>query len=189
MAHYKIPPDPRDRGKKSEEKKRPLTEKEPVPWVWLGGGVLITLIGFSLSILLLRSFLLREPLAVNPIEPTVIILTAPPSPTWTPLSAVAAPTVQPTFTPVPTPDIAVAPETITVGYYAQVVNTDNVGVTVRGGPSTSNAPLTVANEGIVLLVLDGPVEANEFLWWQIRLPDGTEGWVAGDFIEPVAAPE
>ena len=89
----------------------------------------------------------------------------------------------------PTPDIAVAPETITVGYYAQVVNTDGFGVTVRGGPSTSNAPLTVANEGIVLLVLDGPVEANEFLWWEIRLPDGTEGWVAGDFIEPVAAPE
>lgn len=188
MAQYKIPPDPRNRGKKSDEK-RPLSPKEPIPWLWLAGGILITLIGFSLSVLLLRSFLLREPLAVNPVEPTVIILTAPPSPTWTPLSAVAVPTVQPTFTPVPTPDIAIAPETITVGYYAQVVNTEDVGVTVRGGPSTSNAPLTVANEGTVLLVLDGPVEANDFLWWQVRLPDGTEGWVAGDFIEPVAAPE
>jgi hypothetical protein len=195
MAQYKIPPDPRERDKKSDEKrplslsKRPLTEKQPIPWLWLAGGILMTLIGFGLSVLLLRSFLLREPLAVTPPEPTVIILTAPPSPTWTPLPAVTAPTAQPTFTPVPTPDIAVAPETITVGYYAQVVNTEGVGVTVRGGPSTSNAPLTIANERVVLLVLEGPVEANDFLWWEIRLPDGTEGWVAGDFIEPVAAPE
>lgn len=188
MAQYKVPPDPRDRGKKGDEK-RPLTEKEPIPWLWLGGGVLMTLAGLGLSILLLRSFLLREPLAVGPVEPTVIILTAPPSPTWTPLPAVSAPTAQPTFTPVPTPDVAVAPETITVGYYAQVVNTDNVGVTVRGGPSTSNAPLTIAAEGSILLVLDGPAEANDFLWWQVRLENGSEGWVAGDFIEPVAAPE
>ncbi|MCB9418435.1 MAG: SH3 domain-containing protein [Ardenticatenaceae bacterium] len=194
MAQYKIPPDPRDRGKKNNEKRlasgeKPFSEKEPVPWLWLGGGIIITLIGLGLSILLLRSFLLREPLAVTPVEPTIIVLTAPPSPTWTPLAEVVLPTVQPTFTPVPTPDVAVAPETITVGYYAQVVNTENVGVTVRGGPSTSNAPLTVANEGVVLLVLDGPVEANDFLWWEVRLPDGTEGWVAGDFIEPVAAPQ
>lgn len=188
MAQYKIPPDPRDRNRKSDEK-RPFTEKEPIPWPWLGGGVLITLIGLVVSILLLRAFLLREPLAVSPAEPTVIILTAPPSPTWTPLPAVAVPTAQPTFTPMPTPDVAVAPDTITPGFYAVVVNTDNVGVTVRGGPSTSNAPLTVAAEGSVLLVLDGPEEANDFLWWQVRLDDGTEGWVAGNFIEPVAAPE
>ena len=188
MAQYKIPPDPRDRDRKSDEK-RPLTEKEPIPWPWLGGGVLITLIGLIISILLLRAFLMREPLAVSPIEPTVIILTAPPSPTWTPLPEVAVPTAQPTFTPVPTLDVAIAPDTITPGYYAVVVNTDNVGVTVRGGPSTSNAPLTVAAEGSILLVLDGPTEANDFLWWQVRLEDDTEGWVAGDFIEPVAAPE
>lgn len=188
MAQYKIPPDPRKRDKQNGEK-RPLPPKEPVPWAWLGGGILITLIGLGLSVLLLRSFLLREPLTVSPPEPTIIVLTAPPSPTWTPLPQVAIPTVQPTFTPVPTPDVAVAPDTITPGYYAVVVNTDNVGVTVRGGPSTSNASLTIAAEGSILLVLDGPTEANDFLWWQVRLEDGTEGWVAGDFIEPIAAPE
>lgn len=188
MAQYKIPPDPREKNRRGDEK-RPLSPKEPIPWPWLAGGIIITLIGFGLSVVLLRSFLLRDPLPVNSIEPTIIVLTAPPSPTWTPIPDVAIPTVQPTFTPVPTPDVAVAPDTITPGYYAVVVNTDNVGVTVRGGPSTSNAPLTVAAEGSTLLILDGPEEANEFLWWQVRLEDGTEGWVAGDFIEPIAAPE
>jgi hypothetical protein len=184
MAQYKIPPDPRDKRKRRDEKQ----PTEPIPWLWLVGGILVTLIGLVISILLLRSFLLREPLEVSAVDPTVIVLTAPPSPTWTAIPDMAIPTVQPTFTPVPTPDVAVAPDAITPGYYAVVVNTDNVGVTVRGGPSTSNAPLTVAAEGSTLLVVDGPEEANEFLWWQIQLEDGTEGWVAGDFIEPTTAP-
>jgi hypothetical protein len=188
MAQYKIPPDPRRRDKRDKDE-RPLTEKEPIPWLWLGGGVLITLIGLGVSILLLRAFLFREPLPVSPAEPTIIVLTAPPSPTGTAVSNITAPTAQPTFTPMPTLDVSVAPDTISPGFYAVVVNTDNVGVTVRGGPSTSNAPLTVAPEGATVLVLDGPEEANDFLWWEVRLDDGTEGWVAGDFIEPVAAPE
>ena len=188
MAQYKIPPDPRRRDK-HDDNERPLTEKEPIPWLWLGGGVLITLIGLGVSVLLLRAFLFREPLEVSPVEPTIIVLTARPSPTGTAVPNIIIPTAQPTFTPMPTRDVSVAPDTITPGFYAVVVNTDNIGVSVRGGPSTSNAPLTVAPEGAAVLVLDGPEEANNFLWWEVRLDDGTEGWVAGDFIEPVAAPE
>jgi hypothetical protein len=121
-------------------------------------------------------------------EPTVIRLTAPPRPTIFATELVPTITPAPTFTPVPTPDVAVAPPEITPGFYAIVVNTGGIGVTVRGGPGTSNLPITVAGEGSFLLVLDGPTAGGDFQWWQVRLADGTEGWVAGDFLEPAAAP-
>jgi hypothetical protein len=94
----------------------------------------------------------------------------------------------PTFTPIPTPDAAIAPPEITRDFYAVVANTDGLGVTVRGGPSTRNVALLVADEGTVLLILDGPEEGDNFSWWQVELVDGTEGWVAQDFLEPAAAP-
>jgi hypothetical protein len=84
--------------------------------------------------------------------------------------------------------VAVAPVEITVGYYARVINTEGIGVTVRGGPSTDNVRVLVAPEETLLLVIAGPTENGDFVWWQVRLEDGTEGWVAGQFLEPAAAP-
>jgi uncharacterized protein YraI len=69
-----------------------------------------------------------------------------------------------------------------------VANTGGIGVTVRGGPSTRNVALTVAEEGTIMLILGGPEEGDDFAWWQVKLQDETEGWVVGDFLEPAAAP-
>ncbi len=88
----------------------------------------------------------------------------------------------------PTPDVAVAPDQITVGYYVRVVNTQNIGVTVRGGPSTDNVRILVAPEETLMLVIAGPTENDDFTWWQVQLEDGTEGWVSGpQFLEPDVA--
>ena len=186
MAQYKKPPDPRQpNGQKDGDSPR---QREPIPWRWLGLGVLVTIIGLGVGLSILRAFLLREPLTVAPLEPTIIVLTAPPSPSPSPGPAVSAPTAMPTFTPVPTPDVDVAPDELTAGYYAEVFNTGGIGVTVRGGPSANNAPLAVAPEGAVLFVLDGPEAGGEFLWWQVRMDDGVEGWAAADFLQPAVAP-
>lgn len=188
MARYQVPQDPRrpNPGPTAEADNQP---RAPIPWRWLGLGVLVTILGIAASIGLLNAFLVKEPLQVTPINPTVLVLTAPPSavPTQTPL--LPTPTSIPTLTPIPTPDLAVAPEEITPGYYAVVVNTEGFGVTVRGGPSTNNVPLVVANEGTILFVFGGPAEGNGFLWWQVRLDDGTEGWAAADFLAPAVAPD
>jgi hypothetical protein len=151
------------------------------------GGV-VTVASVAMALVLATALLARPPLDAAPLEPTLIILTAPPTavPSATPLLPTPSPV--PTFTPIPTPDAAIAPAVVTSGYYAVVANTDGVGVVIRGGPSTSNAQITIADEGAVLLVLDGPVESNDLLWWQVRLADGTEGWAAGLFLEPAAAP-
>jgi hypothetical protein len=192
MARYQIPPDPRDSDSSLTEK-RPRRQRrdsqQPIPWRWLGLGVVVTIIGIGLAFALANALLSRPPLSAGPLEPTVIVLTAPPSPTPSTTPAVATPTSIPTLTPMPTPDVAVAPEEVTTGYYARVVNTDGIGVTIRGGPSINNVYLTVAPEGSVLYVMDGPETGGDFLWWQVRLDDGTEGWAAADYLEPAAAPE
>lgn len=189
MARYQIPQDPRDPNEKRPRRLRRDTQ-EPIPWRWLGLGVVVTIVSIALALLLARSFLDRSPLAASPPEPTIIVLTAPPTAAVSPTPLAVTPTPIPTFTPIPTPDTAVAPDEVTVNYYAVVSGTGDAGVTVRGGPSTSNVAITVANEGELLFVIGGPEadELNNRLWWEIQREDGTEGWVAGDFLVPAAGP-
>ena len=168
----------------SERKK-----SQPVPWKWLGVGLLISVVGCIAALFFLNSYLsqTQPPTAALP-QATLIILTAPPSPTIDVAGSTLLPTPIPTFTPIPTPDVAIAPPEISNQFYAVVANTDGLGVTVRGGPSIRNVALLVAEEGTILLILDGPEEGDGFAWWQVQLQDGTEGWVVEDFLEPAAAP-
>lgn len=187
MSDFKEPGDLPPRSRRPRRQRR--DGREPVPWLWLGMGVVVTLIGIGAAVWLINSLLSRPPLeAANPPDPTIIVLTAPPSPMPTVTPPRLTPSPVPTFTPIPTPDTAVAPPEITAGFYAEVANTDGVGVTVRGGPSTNNTALLIAEEGAYVLVLEGPSEGSGFQWWKVQLEDGTEGWVAADFIEPSAAP-
>ncbi len=164
-------------------------ERQPIPWKWLGVGLLISVVGCIAALFFLNSYLSQSqsPPAELP-QATIIILTAPPSPTIDVAGSTLPPTPIPTFTPIPTPDAAIAPPEITSKFYAVVANTDGLGVTVRGGPSIRNVALLVAEEGTSLLILDGPEEGDGFAWWQVQLQDGTEGWVVEDFLEPAAAP-
>lgn len=120
--------------------------------------------------------------------PTIIRITAPPTtiPTETPI--VPTPTSIPTLTPSPTPDRLVAPEEITSGFYAQVANTDGVGVNFRNGYGQSNEIVFVLDEGSVGLVIDGPIDSGGFVWWRIELDDTTQGWVVEQFLIPAAEP-
>jgi hypothetical protein len=171
------------------KRRRQQESREPIPWLWLGLGVLVTVFGILLAFALVTLLLSREPLSTTLPTPTIIRLTAPPSPIPSGTSPIPTATPIPTFTPPPTPDLAVAPEEVTLGYFAQVVNTEGVGVILRGGPSTDNVRVQLIDEGIVLLVIDGPAEGSDLFWWQIRLDDGVEGWVAADFLAPAARPE
>jgi hypothetical protein len=137
-----------------------------------------------------NALLNRPPLAVAPAAPTLIILTAPPSPVPSATAVLPTPSAIPTFTPSPTPDQAIAPPEITVDYYAVVANTEGAGVIMRGGPSTNNAQITIADEGELLLVIGGPEadDLNNRVWWQVEQADGTQGWVVGEYLLPAAAP-
>lgn len=190
MARYRKPIDPRDPGEKDSRVQLDKVEqlKEPIPWLWLGLGIIVALLGIVLAGFLVAQFLTRDPLPVTLPTPTIVRLTAPAMTVPSEIIDVTTATPIPTFTPPPTPDLSVAPEALTVGYYAQVANTDNIGVSLRAGPSTDNLRLLLVPEGEYILVLGGPEEGSGFIWWQGRLEDGTEGWIAGDFLLPSAQP-
>lgn len=191
MARYQRPPDPSQSPQEFVEYQKRSdgsNGREPIPWKWLGLGVLITLIGLGIAAVILSLFLFREPLPVSVAEPEIIRLTAPAGTAPTATAPLPTATTVPTLTPPPTPDLSVAPEAITVGYYATVANTDGVGVSLRGGPSTDNIRLMLVAEDTTILVIGGPEEGSGLIWWQVRVDEETEGWVAGDFLVPAAAP-
>ncbi len=95
-----------------------------------------------------------------------------------------------------TPDAtapAAASGSLVVGEYAKVFGTDGLGLSMRAGPGRNNARVGLAEENpdVVLELLSGPKEdenGEDYIWWYIRHPDGTEGWVVQDFLAPAAAP-
>ena len=190
MARYEQPPDPRetDLSQRRQRRQRQHTT-EPIPWLWLGLGVLVTIAAILFALSLANSFLSRPPLSVAVgATPTIIFLTAPSSPVPSPTPLFVTPTSIPTLTPIPTPDRATPPPEVSVDYFARVANTDGIGVVVRGGPSVSNIQIRLADEGDVFLVIGGPETGGSFDWWQVRLADSTEGWVAAQFLEAAPAP-
>ncbi len=184
MARYQRPIDPR----KGDPLAPPTAEKGAVPWLWIGVGFLVTLVSVWMAIWIITLFLSRPPLPAGGAPATIIRLTAPATAEPTPSSQAPTPTPIPTLTPPPPPDRASAPETITAGYFARVFNTDGIGLSVRAGAGTANNILVVAEEGASVLILDGPVEESDFIWWQLQLADGTVGWAVDRFLEPAGEP-
>jgi len=82
------------------------------------------------------------------------------------------PFVFPTQTPAPTLP------SISVGGKAVINTTSNSTVRLRENPSLSGVILISLQDGTVVDVIDGPIVADDFVWWKIRIADNTEGWSA-----------
>ncbi len=67
-----------------------------------------------------------------------------------------------------------------------VVYTNDEFVRLRSDASTSGEVLEELASGEELTIVDGPVEADGYTWWQVTTAQGTTGWVAVDFLS--AAP-
>ena len=131
--------------------------------------------------------------------PSVIPGLAPTQPIAETTASLVTPTIPPVVTLEPTPTstptetpVPVVPSELLPGEYARVIDTGGSGVSVRAGPGTNNARLTVAPEDSVILVVDGPRNDENlegYTWWLVRAPDETEGWVVQDYLEPSLSPE
>jgi hypothetical protein len=170
----------------------------PVVWVLVGalaGLLVIGLIGLGVVNILRKQSITPTPEVIPGLAPTQPIVEAteePAAPAVTPtippvVTLEPTPTSPPTVTPVPTP-----PDALAKGVYAQVVGTEGAGVSLRAGPGTNNARLSVASEGSIILVLDGPKadeNGEDLVWWFVRNIDGTEGWAAQNFLQPSLPPD
>ncbi len=103
---------------------------------------------------------------------TVPLVTA--SPAVTPTDTVVLPGVTPADTP--------GPGGIRPGALVVVQGTQGAGLNLREQPSTTGKVAGKAREGTVLTVLEGPTEADDYVWWKLRAPDGAEGWGAANWL-------
>lgn len=105
--------------------------------------------------------------------------------TNTPLPADTTPTITPTNTvalPITTPEGTPSGTIIEPGATVVVKGTQGVGLRLRAEPTTEGQLVTAAREGVVLTVIDGPEEADGYVWWKVRTPDGKEGWGAANWL-------
>lgn len=94
-------------------------------------------------------------------------------PTPLPVAPTDTPTPEATATLTPT---VVTGAALTPGGQARV--TAPAGLNYRDLPSTGANLLGQFGAGILVTVLDGPVTADEFIWWQIDDGQGNVGWAA-----------
>jgi len=140
------------------------------------------LIGGAFGVCLVFAFVMwigtgRAPNPASSVRATAVVVTATPSP------------VVPTGTPVPTPLPSPTPDRLTVGGYARVSGTGGDTLRLRSDPGLQTTTLKTIPEDSVLVILDGPREADDMAWWRLRDPsDGAEGWAAQLYLAPSGAP-
>jgi hypothetical protein len=146
--------------------------------------VVAILIGGAIGACLVLAFAMwigagRTAGPASSVRPTAIVVTATPSP------VVPTPTALQTPTPLPPP----TPDQLTVGGYARVSGTGGDTLRLRSDPGLQTTTLKTVPEGSVLLILDGPRDADDIAWWRLRDPsDGAEGWAAQLYLAPSGAP-
>jgi hypothetical protein len=168
----------------------------PIVWILIGavaGLLVIGLIGLGVVNIVRKQAITPTPTAIPGLAPTQAIAEeAATRPAATPTIPPVV-TLEPTDTPTPTnTPIPVAPTELAPNVYAKVVGTDASGLSVRAGPGTNNARLTVAPEGSLVMILEGPREdenLDDYIWWFVRAGDNIEGWVVQEFLEPSLPPE
>jgi hypothetical protein len=170
------------------QRRRPPTEGAPAWVVGLGVGALLAVI-----ILLIVAFVFSrrsaapEPTSTaNVVTPTATLA---PRPTNTPVVAETVTAGAEATEEVP----ATAPPSnvVAVGGYVRVAA--QAGLSLRQQPSTTGPLVIVLDAGATLEVIGGPRDADGYVWWQLRMADGREGWSAAGagedvFLEPAPAP-
>ena len=76
---------------------------------------------------------------------------------------------------------------IGIGVRVQVNGTGTVGLSIRSDASTQADRRSIAQEGTIFLVTDGPKEAEGLVWWFIKdeVDPNIIGWAAADYLLPV----
>lgn len=118
--------------------------------------------------------------------PTPTIQPTQPPPTGLPVVPPTAIPQTPTTAPSPIPTVLPTPPgDITVGIRVRVVGTGVDKLRLRSGPGLNYVTVTLVDDGHEFQVLEGPQSANGYQWWRLEDSDGTIGWAAANWLEPI----
>jgi hypothetical protein len=151
-----------------------------LPWMWLAIGFVVIL-ALGAVVYLASGSGPAQPLTVA--EPTVTA-TAASQPTATPRRPAATLTSAPEPSTAPTTSPVASEGEIEPGVEVKVTGTGVDGLSIRSGPGKNYARLSIAGDGEILTVLEGPQEADGYRWWRVRDDKGTVGWGVGDWLQP-----
>jgi SH3 domain-containing protein len=161
-------------GRNRRTQTLPTSRQELMLWLQYGGWRFLA-IGAAIAIIAIFGFLFfsqnRRPLVrVAPTAEPQIGQTLPelPSPT-PPISAT---------TQLTSPGIS-------GGAQFRVFNTGSDGLFLRSDPSSANQPIKTLPEGTIVTIIGEDSFGSGHVWKHVRDPDGAEGWVAADFLQPV----
>lgn len=90
----------------------------------------------------------------------------------------------PPFVQQPTLTTAPAPATDNAAAAFLVVNTGTQGLFLRDQPSTDSNVLATLRDGTRLEQIGEDRTGANYVWRQVRSPEGEEGWVAVDWLQP-----
>jgi hypothetical protein len=78
-----------------------------------------------------------------------------------------------------------------VGGYAQISGTSGDGLSIRNGPGTSFAINFVGLDSELFKIVDGPNEADGYVWWKVEAPydSARNGWCVQDYLSVINSPE
>lgn len=97
-------------------------------------------------------------------------------------SAGAAPTTPPIAPP--------ASSVLAIGGEATVQTTEGEVLNLRSAADRTSERLGTVNNGTIVTLLEGPTSSSDgLIWWRVRLPSGTEGWVveSADGVQTLVA--
>jgi hypothetical protein len=121
--------------------------------------------------------------------PTVVVRTAVPT-TPPPTATVGVASPGETTPPAETVDQPVATDEPTsvvpegeIGVGVSVIVVAESGLFLRAQPEVGENALILMQDGTSLEVIGGPSDDGEFVWWQLRMDDGTEGWAVGEYLQ------
>jgi len=88
---------------------------------------------------------------------------------------------------------SISAEGLFAGGWATTFTDEGDQLNVRGGAGTSFEVLTRVNPDVRVQLLEGPTEADGFVWWRVLFPAGSEGWLVQEVdgiqtLRPAAAP-
>jgi hypothetical protein len=173
-----------DRKPKPQAKRRRVTLP---PWALLAilVGVLILLcVGLVMMVKSIRNGGDKQ----TPTPASTATAKAVATATWTPTAVITqtptATVVLPiSGTPEPTTFTEIAP-----GATVVVQGTLGAGLNLREQPSTYSKVVTNVKDGVALTVVEGPRDADGYVWWKLRTADDKEGWAAANWLEFKTSP-
>lgn len=144
-------------------------------------GIMLAVVLIGLVFLLI--FLSNQGKKPSAVSEQVADITIIPSPTETPTLPITTEVIEMTETV----QVVLPPGMIGIGAYVQVTGTDGSGLRMRAEPGTNTEVLFIAMDEEVFKVVGGPVEKDDYTWWQLEAPyDQTRtGWSAEPFLEVI----